>query len=467
MTITPLALPTGSARARHGHAGNARLINCYAENVGNLAKEPVNLHLVDGFDDFSTLTGGGSLRAMLALTEADLYVVSGRLLFRVDQSGTATVLGGIPTDGAVTMARNRKAIAEIAILSDGLYYKVQGGVLTQMADPDLPPAVSVDNLNGYFIFMLPDGRLFSSELDETNVLSTDFAQASSKPDGGVRGWVRGQDFLAGGTASIEVWVDQGNETFPLGRVTNIKRAEDDRDIGVLAARSVCESWFVGSDKTVREIRGYQAVMISEPYLNRLIEAESDPTAITGCLWSSAGHTFYAVSGTSWTYVWDAVSKRWHERQSYGSTRWKVASTSDFGTRVIFGDAEDGKLYRLNTSPTIVTSQTAQTLMIDYADDGINFGNQRMVSLGAEGQRLRKARVNRLGKAAARTYRLSLSAAIEAGSEVVMEAQLPAVHAFPHQFIHHALYVDAVPGLGAADGRASMLSVALDAEKARP
>jgi len=454
LTLTPISLGLQSNRARYGHAGAARLINCYAEKVGDEGKAPWNVHACDGYDAFATLSAdaGTEIRAMLALTSAKLYVVSGRFVYLVDQTGASSTLGGMPVEGFVSMARNRAAATQIAIVCNGLYYKIQDDTLTQMEDPDLPSPTSVCNLNGYFIFQLSDGRLFSSELDDTNVLATDFAAASTKPDGGVIAWVRGQELMSGGTDSIEVWADQGGEAFPLGRVTNIKRAEDGRDIGVKSAASVAESFFVGSDNTVRVINGYQAQRISTHYLERLIEAETDPTVIRGFSWVSAGHTFYAVTGTNWTYCFDSSTGLWHERRTYGRENWRVNSAAQFGNRVIFGDDTTGALYEMSADtysdagaemvmeihtpnvhaepyrvrhnalfidvvPGVGVVSTNATIanpqiMLDYSDDGgATFSTQRFATMGAAADRLRRVRFNRLGVSRNRIYRLSISAAV--------------------------------------------------------
>lgn len=453
MTLTPISLGTQSNRARYGHQGTARLINCYAEKVGEEGKSPVNVHAVDGFDVFSSPGVAGSVRAMLALSDSDLYAVIGRLMYRVDSSGSATSLGGIPSDGFCSMARNRSATPQIATVCDGLCFKVEGGALAQIFDPDLPPATSVCNLNGYFIFQLRDGRMFASNLDDINVDAIDFAAASTKPDGGVIAWVRGQELLSGGNDSIEVWTDQGNaEGFPLGRVTNVKRSEDQKDIGVKSAASVAESYFVGSDNTVRVISGYQAQRISSHYLERLIEAETNPSTIRGFSWGAAGHTFYAVTGSTWTYVYDSTTNLWHERKSYARANWRISHAAQFGNSVIFGDDTTGALYRNNPDtnteagdflvcevwmPPIhaepyrlrhnalyvdvlpgvgiasgATENADPQLMMDYSDDGgATFSTQRFASLGKQGNRLRRVRFNRLGVARNRTYRLSVSAAV--------------------------------------------------------
>lgn len=451
MAIVPLALPSGSSPARHGHAGATMLVNCYREDVGEEGKNPFNVHACDGFDLFATASTASQVHAIFALSDAEAYAKIGRQIIRVDAAGALTSIGGVPADGLCTFARNRAVPAEIVLVSDGLVYKIVSNVLTQISDPDLPPATSVTQVAGYFVFQLADGRMFASELDATDVISSSFAAAASNPDGGVRCFARGPDLISFGTESVEFWSEIESETgtFPFGKVTS-------RTIGLLSARAVATVnqtvAFVANDHTVRILDGYDPVPISTHDIDRLIRAESDPSVITCFSWTSDGHVFLAVSGSDWTKVYDLTTKRWHDRESYGLNRWRVACAARFGNSTLFGDYANGKLYRLNPDTyteagehLIMTAQLPPThgfphriqhntlyvdivpgvglvsstesvanpqLMMDYSDDGgANWSTQRFGSIGRAGDRLRRVQFNRLGMSRGRTYRLSVSAAV--------------------------------------------------------
>ena len=102
--------------------------------------------------------------------DGELYVVSGRNVYRRQIDGTITNLGtvgGASTAGMVTMARNRAATPQIAIVVDHLGYIVQGGVLSSITDPDFPTNVnSVAHLDGYFIFYCDDAHVQLSNVDD-------------------------------------------------------------------------------------------------------------------------------------------------------------------------------------------------------------------------------------------------------------------------------------------------------------
>ncbi|RMF00498.1 MAG: hypothetical protein D6773_11340, partial [Alphaproteobacteria bacterium] len=179
MALVPLTLPAQSNPGRYGPDGAARLINCYAEQRGAEGKIPLPLYAVDGLSAFATLTDGADCRGLFA-DGATLFAVSGRLLFTVDTTGTATTVGGIPGDGRVYFARNQKAnTPQVAIVSeDGQRFIYENGALFEITDPDLPPPNSVAFVDGYTIFGIPDGRFFYSAIDEASQISaTDFAEA--------------------------------------------------------------------------------------------------------------------------------------------------------------------------------------------------------------------------------------------------------------------------------------------------
>ena len=207
--------------------------------------------------------------------------------------------------------------------------------------------------------------------------------------------------------------------------------------------------FVAHDKTVRILDGYDPAVISTYAVARAIEDLSDPSTIVGFSWQRRQHTFYAISCSQWTWVYDLTTKLWHERKTYGSNRWNVAKTLPWNKQIVCGAADAGVLTTLNhnthtengadkvmimqTPPveafplrvlhhrldldivpgTAGVEITDPVVMIDWADDdGANFGTQIFETLGRTGQAMNKIRVHRLGSAFSRTYRISMSTAVK-------------------------------------------------------
>lgn len=464
MPIQQISLGVGSARSRYGFEGDARLVNCYAENLGNTGKVPMPLYAIDGLTDFASLSDSG-VRAMLAL-ESQLYAVVGRSIVEIDPAGSETVLGGIIGDGLVTMARNRASTTQVGICVDGLFKIVQGGVLSTVTDTDLPPANSICHLDGYFILTIPDGRFFITSLnDGTAIDALDFAKAEANPDGLVRGFSRGRDLLLFGNKSLEAWGNTGGEDFPFTRTTSI-------EVGCLAPGSVATvdqtvGW-IAHDGTVRLLNGYQANKISDHGVERAIDEDADPSGVMGFSWQRRGHTFYALTGTTWTWVYDLATGLWHERESVGySGRWRCSAYAKFGERHVFGDVSAAKLYtgdpnvKLEGSESII--MTVQTpiihaypnklqfnrffadivpgqglnttdvhnsdpqVMISYSEDGGHtWSGERFMSIGELGARKKRVVARRLGLSGedGRMFRLRISADVVSaitGAAVDVEA----------------------------------------------
>jgi hypothetical protein len=448
MPIVPITLTRRSNRSRHGQEGGARLVNCYAEDIGPEGKHQFALYAVDGMKNWGTVTGSG-VRAMQVIEGEALYVVSGRTINHVDTAGNATAIGGIIGDGMVTMARNNAATAQVGICADGLFKIATGKTVVTVTDADLPPANSVCNLDGYFVLTIPNGKFYVTALnDGTDIDGLDFATAQASPDGLVRGYVRNRDLCLFGNSSTEFWQNVGGADFPFSRTTSI-------DVGCLSGASVATvdqtvAW-VADDGTVRILNGYQAQPISTKEIERLIDEDPAKDEITGFSWKRRGHIFYALSGTNWTKVCDVTTGEWHDMKSYGLERWRMSAYAKFAGHHIFGDYESNSLYETDSStfteagePIVMSVEFAPIhgfpyrmvhhelfvdvvtgvglnstdehnqnpmLMMDYSSDGgENFGAENHVEIGAQGETGKRLRFRRLGQAEnGRVYRLKVSA----------------------------------------------------------
>lgn len=349
MAIQPLELPSSSNPGRYGADGAVRLVNCYPESRGKAGKIAMPLYASDGLSSFSTLTGGGRARGVLVVG-ASLWVVSGRLLFRVDLSGTATVIGGIPGDGPCYMAQNQKApIPQIMIVTEGLRFLVNAGALTSITDTDLVAPNSVVFLNQRFVVTSATGRFQWSSLSEgTTWDPLDFATAEYGPDGLVRAFVRRGELLLIGAKTIEPWyapegaADSADAFARAGTV--IERGCANGATVAMVEETVV---LVAEDLTVRSLEGYQAKRISNHAVERSIRDTSDRNAMLAWSYSKDGHSFYVLQGDDFTWIYDAATGEWHERESYGLERWQAQYYADFGGMHIVGDYTEGRLGRIS------------------------------------------------------------------------------------------------------------------------
>lgn len=435
----PISLGTGSNKGRHGPEGVAQFINAYVEKLGEGGKVQWPIYAINGMESFATLALGGEIRAMLTVDEI-LLAVSGRLLFSTNASGSSVVrVGGIPSDGFVTMARNRQSPSpQVVIVANGEWFIYQGGGLVQGADADLPPPIDVTEFNGYFVFLIADGRWFISGIDSTSIDGLDFTSAAFSADANVKSGVRGSELVIFGTRSMQYYRENGQGgDFPFSLIQTAS-------MGCYGAGSVAKIilqpgtgdavdsliWAAtdheGTYNGIRVMNGYTGTKISTSEVDRLVESAS-PTEIRAFAWTEDGHSFYCISGDDFSMVWDSTTGQWHQRESYGIERWRPSCHAQIGQTHIFGDYATNLLYRSNKDAysevgnpivwRIVTppvhmfphpfcvdtlyidaltgvgvnsstdSDANPQLMIDYSDDGgATFGGERQADLGAAAQR---------------------------------------------------------------------------------
>lgn len=397
--LTPISLATGTGRGRHDVEASARLINCYVETLATGGKSQFALYAVNGWETYATLTGAsGGVRGLLDL-DTELLAVAGRQLYSVSPAQAATLIGGVASDGLVTMARNRQSPKpQAVIVSDGKWYIYQNGSLTIGSDPDLLSPIYVTQKDGYFVFLAANGTFTISGVDDITIDGLDFANAQSNADGGVALATRGTDLLIFGSKSVEFWTNTGNADFPFERQAY-------RGFGCYAAGSVSEitalvggamldsvAWAAtdenGGYTGVYLLDGYSAQKISTYDIDRDIESDAFPENIRSFAWSENGHVFYTIKGTSYSHTYDTVEGRWHERKSATRDYWRATAHATFDGKTIFGNSVDGTLYRSDRAL--------------YDADG---------------------------------------------EDVVTEIWLPIVHAWPYELILNRFVVDAVTGVG--------------------
>ena len=392
--IVPISLGTRSNPARFKQGGSARLINWYAESAGQEGKVPYPIYACDGLEGFALLTSAdGGVRAAISV-DGVLYCVAGTRAYKVTPSGLVTLLGSMSIDetAPVYMARNRRSVPDIAIVCDGLMYNIRASVLTQVTDADLLAPTSLSFVDGYFVIGTANNTWQIGAIDDATAWDAlDYTRADANPDAVVVVSALQSQAVIFGELSTEFHRNTGAADFPFEKVTSI-------DIGVVAAGSVqaVEQTlaFVGHDRTVRMLNGYDAVRISTNAVERSIEDLSDRSMIKSATWVKDGHTFYAITSDDWTWVYDTSTQLWHERKSYGQANWKVSTVTAFDGRLIAGDATTGVIYEMSS---------------DFYD--------------------------------------------EAGSPLVSEIILPPVHAFPYPLIFNALYLDVQTGVGTGQGDA--------------
>lgn len=399
MPLTPLQLPVGSNRSKFAVEGDSRLVNGFAEDLGEEGKSRFALYAMAGLAPWAQLIENGQpvrgrIRALLVIGST-LYVVIGSNVVLFDINRTPKIIGNVAAQGNVYMRGNRRRPApQIGIVAGGQFSVIDTGddsfVRVVVGDGTLPAATGFTVLDGYGIIALEGDRWIITNADDFTTISlNDIARAEASEDALVRPFAFNRQLWLLGTKTTEIWTNTGpvgDGTFPFTRTTSFEE-------GCLAGNSVVsideQLLWVAADGTVKQSSGgYSGQRISNHGVERAIKAEPDPSALTATAWTDEGHHFYALSGTNFTYQYDLTTQSWSERESYNSKRWRIDHVARFQRMLIAGDIENGRLYEMSS---------------DYLD--------------------------------------------EAGEPLVMKIGFPPTHAFPARVIFDAMFVDIVAGKG--------------------
>ena len=314
--MADLSFPLSSTPGALAGEGEGRLINCAIEKQGDrhlIRRVP---GLASGYD--TALSGP---RGFIMGPGNNIYAAySGGVVIN-----NVALSGSIPGTDGVTWAMNNKTPTPdlVAVRESGGAYVVTSAV-SAYPDADLPAtANSVSFLGGFFIFTIPDARIFASDLNTTDVNALSFGSAETTPDGLKRGIVFANTFYAMGETSIEPWSNLGESPFPLRRATSVI------PFGLLTAMAVAghefgfggNPVFVASDGTVREILGYDTKRVSTEAVERFI-ANSTTSSLEACVYTARGRQMWVLSSDIGTWEYNVVTGTWNERVSAGLVRWR-------------------------------------------------------------------------------------------------------------------------------------------------
>lgn len=437
MTAAPIAFRTNESK--YSFEGSPRLINAYAEQLGNDAKRPLAVMPCAGLTTFATPTDR-PCRGTIYLPDKDAaYTVHSTSAYKITFDGTtatSTHVGTIPGTDPVQLSRNMADIPQISISCAAGQFYIEADVVKSITDTDLiDNVVTQDGTAGYTIFGSSTGVFQLSAINDCNSIDgLDFATAEQNPDGLLRVFVYRGELLLFGNRTIEQWRNTGQADFPFEPIggSTIER-------GLLTANGVADFEnsvvFPGIDNVVYQISGSNTIRLSNHGIERTITDEASQGDILGFTYDFEGHTFYTLTGTDWSRSYDGTTKFWHSRESYGIGKWRAVYPFRAWGKVIFGDLLSGKLLELDkdaftedgdplvwgvdtpvlhvfpnggvvdalhidvaTGVGLTTGQgSSPLLMLDWSTDGGHtFKGNRQLSLGTYGDRVRVT-TRRLGR----------------------------------------------------------------------
>ena len=365
--MASIAFPVSSAPgARFGESGG-RLINAFAEPLGQEARAPIVRKRVPGLAVAATSSFFGC-RALHIVGTTLLAGFAGRVASVNLTTDTMTNLGTLAGSGRFTVAHNNAATPDIVAVTDaGAFNLFVNSAPTAFADADLPASpTSVCFQSGYFFFSFADGRIFASGLNAVTINALDFTTAQTRPGGVTRLVPYNGELLAFGPAAIDVYRNTGNAAgFPYSYGDTI-------DVGLKGKFAVAgydDGWvnliiFVGADHVVYRLDGYSAVPISTPDVVRSLETVNDGTKLEAMVYMNGPHAMWAISGPTFTWEYNVSTGLWNERRTNGSSRWRATQSVHYDGWIV-GATDNGNLYEISattytegTDPLVYEVQSA-------------------------------------------------------------------------------------------------------------
>jgi len=318
----------------------------------NGTRSDIALLPTPGLREYADLGMSGPIRGLFAFGD-DLYAASQNKVFRVGvgNNSAITELGDIDFGTTnIEMADNRSEVIFVDGNS-GWTYNVGTSVFSKITDVDFKRADVVQYLDGYFVLNeAGSDRFFISNLfDGRTYTGTDFATAESDSDVLVSLFADKRDLLLFGARTIEIWRNTGDIDFPFQPILSMTIER-----GCIATHSVArvnrEVFWLGDDKVVYKMSGYQLQRVSTHAIESQIDAYADVTDAIASTYTQEGHYFYVLTFPTGnkTWVFDSSTGIWHERSSgVKEERWRAQHHVTINGRHFVGDSETSKIWELD------------------------------------------------------------------------------------------------------------------------
>lgn len=424
----PFAIATSQARNKKGN--NETLVNLFADIMPPNAKSGVVLLSTQGWTLYTTIENPPIIG--MHFFKNDLYIVTKTDFYQIRHTDNFITRVGSVDFSAVDSVSIADNGIDIVIVGGNGYYS-DGVTITQITDIAYYPSDTVTFQDGYFIFNRSGtNQFFISGLYAITFDALMYASAEGSPDV-INGLISvNQKVYIFGTESVEVWYNSGDSLFPFDRIQGSFSLRGCINYKTIAQSNNTVCW-VGNDNVVYMMNGYTPTRISTAAVEYRLgtRGTKDFRAFTH---NEEGHYFYVLTiDNDTTIVYDMLTGLWHNRESLGNT-WGLRNMAMNDTGKWYGaDVASGNIYFVgldyhteNGQTILRTAETSpfgtgvdyftlnkfeidmetgksqpnaeDTISLAYSDDGgVQFNNEHIISLGAEGERKKRIIWRRLGR----------------------------------------------------------------------
>jgi hypothetical protein len=361
-----IPFPLSSSPGERAHEGGGRLINCFAEPLGESGPAKQKWTRSPGMSVFATQAVTGFRGAILVNNL--IYAAFANIVKTIDSSGVVTSVAALSGTKPVTWARNNAANPDIQCVDpdNGAFAVTSSSVASFSGGGALPAPNCVCAQDGYFFWGVGDNSIFAAGPNTTTLNSQTFTTVQSRPTGGLLRLIPYKGLLlAFCTKFTEIYSNTANPfpSFPYSRLSVFDR-------GLIGANAIAGhedgfgklGWVSDDFGVYRLNASFEPEKISPPDLDRAIRAVADKSTIRCGCFVHDGRSFFTVSAPGWTWQFNWNTEKWNERMSFDSgllTVWRGIGGIGAFDKWILGDAQTGNLLRID--PTVFTEASARML----------------------------------------------------------------------------------------------------------
>ena len=369
MNTVPVNIVGESYESRSRPLSSQRTLNLYPE----INPDTSALHCWPGAKAFST--GSGVNRGIYDWN-GTLYAVNGTKLVSINSTGEQTEIGTVAGGGRCVFAADGNYLY---FVTTGNTYRTDGAILEANDDIDLVSPQSIAFLNSFFFYDSEDYWAASFPGDGFNISALDKGQAESVYDELLRVYTFKQQLFMLSSKSIEPWYITGGTEPP------IARAEGGlSQIGIAGTYCVTHTqnalYFLGNDRTVYRLNGYQPEQVSKIAINNAIENYSTVSDCIAWTMKYQGQDFvifkFPSEGKTWGY--SELFNEWFELAT-GDGQYIANDYAFIYGKHLISDYASGNIYELDIDT--------------YTDNGTTTPRERVLPvllgepLGAAGKRV--------------------------------------------------------------------------------
>ena len=341
--MSEVALATTDLHRKYGKLPHFRLTNGFIEEDKTNGVNGTAWLQRPGLSSPQTIGSSGTIRLMWRQKGAfsgSFAVITGASFYRLEESGTQTLIGSIPgTDYPVVAG----GIDKIIIVSEGVAYYATSSTFSTITMPAGELVSTVIYINGYFLLpVLNTQKVFWIAPGGTNPNALDYFSCERVSDNIITGFAQGDTVWFLKQTNEEVWVPTGTAAAPFQRVTGRFST-----YGCIARNSACacgpaNAW-VSIDAEIVVADGTPQV-VSSPSDS---EALRTATNLRSWYFSLDGHRFYILTTDIATFVVDLSTGSVARYNSFGFDYWRAHLGAVSDRLILAGDSNSNTVWTVD------------------------------------------------------------------------------------------------------------------------